>query len=286
MNRSLVQSAVIVVILGTSCLAFGQDYYGGSPMQAAPYGGYGDAQQMPGYGQTATPSYPMAPQPGAYSPMPQEAQPMQGSPYQGPAQYTQPSAPSQYPQAAPQGQPYVEYPQPGAGGDPYAQQPGAASPQGAEYIQPGALIQNEIYWDPNYDRAVNGQAPPPDYAQQPQQPPVATPARTVRTEQSRQSSRGHKKGQAVSANRSRRDTVLRHTDTLQTEAERQPLQWGRQAEHKQPTERASAVRWGQSSRQEQAAGARVMSEGPSSVRRAPDPAREPQASTKLPWGSN
>ncbi|MEW6350713.1 MAG: hypothetical protein AB1646_16755 [Thermodesulfobacteriota bacterium] len=298
MNRSLAGMVAIALLLSTFGMAFGQGYYG-APGQGAPYGGYGQGYAMPGYGQAAPgydPGY-QSPGAAAYGSSPYQAPQMgaspYGSPYQAPypqgaqayphgqpqyaqPQYNQPQygPPAQYPQSAP-GNLYTEYPQvPG--------QPGqeVASPEGAAYFQPGALIQNEIYWDPNYDRIMNGDAGPAvEPQQQAPQPPAATQARAVPPDQrSVKRNQGPKRGQAAS----NRKQAPKAPSAKQAKPS---LPWGTGSQStSQSAEQNTALRWGQP-RGDAAQGTQAREQ----VRhRAPQPQADAQsaAPARLPWGSN
>ncbi len=287
MNRSLTGMVAIALLLSAFGPAFGQGYYGyGAPMQGVPQEGYGQGYSMPGYGQ-AVPEYPPGYQnPAAgYGSSPYQAPQMgaspYGSPYQGaypqggqpnqPTAQPQYAAPGQYQQAAP-GNPYTEYPQ--AAGQPG---PEAALPEGMSYYQPGALIQDEIYWDPNYDRAGNGnEAPVVEPQPQAPQRPVATQARAVPSERSVRRNQGPKRGQAVT-NRKQAKRAPANSD----KAEKSSLQWGKGVQSKPSTEH-TAFRWGQGT------GSQARDEAPKEqVRhRAPQTDAQSQTPGRLPWGSN
>ncbi len=296
MNRSLAGMVTIALLLIGFGSAFGQGYYGGygAPSQGAPYGSYGQGYAMPGQGQAAPghdPGY-QSPPAASYSANPYQAPQMGASPYGSPAQQPYPQAaqtyqpyaqpqyapPAQYPQSAP-GNYYTEYPQ--AAGQPGQE---AAVPEG--YYQPGALIQNEIYWDPSYDRVMNGNGGQA-VQMQPQAPqqPVAAQARAAAPEQRAvRRNAAPKRAQTVSNRKQTTETPAQSRKT-----EKPSLRWGKgvQAE-KQSTEQNTAFRWGQGTSSQAAPNEAAPSRQPrEQVRhRAPQADAQSSAPGRLPWGSN
>lgn len=258
MARILAAITAVCLVIAIPGMCSAQGYYGSYPAQYQGYGGqyqgmpgaagmsqpqaYGQQYAQPEYGQ---PSYGAAPGYQGYGDYMQSMQGYPGATGQYPAAAGQyPGAGAQYPgadQYAPAPQqgapnPYY-YTVPGSGGQSY---PMPDQSDSYTYADPGALVEQEIYWDPRMD-AAEAREEAGVVEQQPQ--PVQPPAPAIR--QARTAPRAVQRPTERSAVTTRSPRQTRRS-TPKPPASSESIKWGKKAS--EPEKEEKTFSWGKSSK--------------------------------------